>query len=65
MQEIFIIIQGKAMITVDQNETTLEKGDVVSISPPSPHMMKNIGTEDVEYIAMGVSGGENGKTVVV
>jgi mannose-6-phosphate isomerase-like protein (cupin superfamily) len=65
MQEVFIIIQGNAKIRVDKEEATLGRGDTVMVPVGSVHTMKNVGTEDVEYIVIGVSKGTNGKTVLV
>jgi len=65
MQEVFIIILGNAKITVDAEEATLGEGDTVVIPVGSVHKMESIGTEDVEYIVIGISKGTRGKTVVV
>jgi mannose-6-phosphate isomerase-like protein (cupin superfamily) len=65
MQEVFIMIQGKAKITVDEEAEYLDRGDAVVIPVGSVHKMENIGTENVEYIVVGMSKGTGGKTVVV
>ncbi len=65
MQEIFIILQGKVEINVGEESAVLEKGDVVVIPPLKNHKMINIGKIDVEYIVVGISSGDNGKTVTV
>lgn len=65
MDEIFIILKGKAKISIGKEEAELGKGDAVLIPMKSIHQMFNIGTEDVEYIAIGISLGKGGKTIVV
>lgn len=63
MQEIFIILSGSVLITIGQESETLAKGDAVIIPPQAIHVMKNVGSENVEYIAIGVSRDGNGQTV--
>ncbi len=64
MEEVFIIMSGKVEITVEQESATLEKGDAIVIPIHAVHTMKAVGEEDTEYIAMGISLGKGGKTVV-
>jgi mannose-6-phosphate isomerase-like protein (cupin superfamily) len=65
MQEVFIIVHGTAEITIEQEMEALSPGDAVVIPAGSIHTMKNIGQDNVEYVVVGVSLGEGGKTVVV
>jgi mannose-6-phosphate isomerase-like protein (cupin superfamily) len=65
MEEVFVIIKGRARITVDEQEEEMEAGDAVVIPFGCVHEMKNIGQESVEYVVVGVSQGTRGKTVVV
>lgn len=65
MEEVFIIINGKASITVGNETNELVAGDAVVISVAAVHEMKNIGIADVDYIAIGVTIGKDGKTIVV
>lgn len=65
MEEVFIILKGKAKIKVGNGQEVIEKGDAVVIPMRKVHEMKNIGKEEVEYLALGVSLGKGGKTVVV
>ena len=65
MQEIFIIVQGEAEITVGTETVTLHRGDAVVIDPREVHQMQNAGTEVVEYLAIGITSQAGGKTVVV
>jgi quercetin dioxygenase-like cupin family protein len=52
-------------ISIDQEVETLSRGDLVFIPPQAVHRMKNIGHENVEYIALGISKTGRGKTVTV
>jgi mannose-6-phosphate isomerase-like protein (cupin superfamily) len=65
MAEIFIILSGKAEIEIDEVITFLEATDTIYIEQGAKHKMKNIGDENVEYIAIGVVEKAGGKTVVV
>ncbi len=65
MQEIFILVQGEAKITVGQETATLSRGDTVLIDPREVHQMQNSGPETVEYLAIGITTEAGGKTVVV
>lgn len=65
MEEIFIIVSGKAKIIIEKEEAKLSRGDAVLIPIRHIHRMENVGRDIVEYIAIGISKGQGGKTVVV
>lgn len=65
MEEVFIILKGSAKITIDKKSEIIQEGDTVVIPVRGVHTMENVGDVDVEYIAMGISKGKDGKTVVV
>ena len=65
MDEVFIILNGKVEVSVGQEKEKLGKGDAVVIPEGAVHIMKNLTDQDVCYIAIGISRGEDGKTVVV
>jgi len=65
MQEIFIIISGKVKVVVEGKKKMIGKGDLVLVPANKVHVMKNLSDHDVEYIAIGISEGKDGKTVVV
>jgi len=65
MEEIFIILKGQANMTVREEEANLREGEAVVIPAGEVHQMKNVGGEDLEYLAVGISRGKGGKTVVV
>ncbi|HXZ35222.1 MAG TPA: cupin domain-containing protein [Thermodesulfobacteriota bacterium] len=65
MEEIFIILKGQAKILVNGEEAEMGEGEAVIILPREIHQMKNGGGEDLEYLAVGISQGIGGKTVVV
>lgn len=65
MQEIFIIITGRAKMITDDEEIIVEKGDTVVVPVGAIHAMTNLGKVDVEYLAIGVSWQKGGQTVVV
>lgn len=63
MFEIFIILSGKVRVKIDQDEETLEKGDMVVVKEGQVHEFESVSNEDVDYLAMGVTTSENGKTI--
>lgn len=65
MEEVFIILGGRVQVTVGQEADILLPGDAIVISPRKVHEMKNITKTDLEYIVIGISLGQGGKTVVV
>ena len=65
MEEIFILLKGRARVRVGEEEADLDKEEAVVIPPPMVHEMRNAGKEEVEYIVIGISGGKGGKTVRV
>lgn len=65
MDEIFIILNGKTIIKVANEEAELEKGDAVLIPAKLTHKMTNVCNEDVMYIVVGISGEQSGKTIAV
>jgi mannose-6-phosphate isomerase-like protein (cupin superfamily) len=65
MQEIFVVLRGAASITVAAQTVALAPGDAVLIDAREVHRMWNTGAEDVEYLALGVTAGASGRTVVV
>ncbi len=65
MEEIFIILRGQANIRVNGEKADLGEREAAVIAPREVHEMKNAGAEDLEYLAIGISQGKGGKTVVV
>ena len=65
MQEIFIIVAGEAQMKVAGESVVLGRGDAIAIDPREIHRMTNRGSEDVEYLVLGITGNQGGKTVVV
>ena len=64
MEEIFILLKGHAKILVDGEEAEMGEGEAVVIPPRIVHEMKNVGGEDLEYLAVGISRGKGGKTIL-
>ena len=65
MEEIFIILNGTVGVRVKDTDVSLAAGDTIIISPRETHEMRNLSPEPVEYIVVGISGTQNGKTVVL
>jgi mannose-6-phosphate isomerase-like protein (cupin superfamily) len=65
MQEIFILVQGRTQIDIKDESAELNTGDAVFIPVSAVHTMHNPYVEDAAYIAIGITLGRGGKTVVV
>jgi mannose-6-phosphate isomerase-like protein (cupin superfamily) len=65
MQEIFILVAGTAEMTVGDESREAAAGDMIVVEPREIHSMTNVGQTDVEYVVLGISTEEGGKTVVV
>ena len=65
MQEIFVIVAGRAEIRAGETVAELAAGDAVLIPPRQVHQMRNTGHEVVNYVVVGVAEGETGRTIVV
>jgi mannose-6-phosphate isomerase-like protein (cupin superfamily) len=64
MEEVFLILKGQAKIRVAGEEAGMAKGEAVVIPPREVHEMENIGAQDLEYLALGISQGKGGKTLL-
>lgn len=65
MQEIFILISGKAKFIHGKNIYLLSKGDAFITDIKTPHEMINISARDLYYIVIGISKGQGGKTILI
>ncbi|MBU1131780.1 cupin domain-containing protein [Patescibacteria group bacterium] len=65
MDEIFIVLSGKAEINIDKENSILDATDTVYIPQGAEHEMKNISADALEYIAIGIVSQPGGKTIVV
>jgi mannose-6-phosphate isomerase-like protein (cupin superfamily) len=65
MQEIFIIISGQAWMEVSGQAIALARGDAIAIDAREVHRMTNCGNEDVEYVVVGITANQGGRTVVL
>ncbi|MEN6458087.1 MAG: cupin domain-containing protein [Thermoguttaceae bacterium] len=65
MQEVFVLVSGQAEITVENETAALGRGDAVVIDAGEIHQMRNVGTEPVEYLALGITRETGGRTVVL
>lgn len=63
MQEVYILLSGQTKMQINNEETKLIKGDAVVIPIGAVHKMTNLGNDDAEYIIVGVSLQNGGKTI--
>lgn len=64
MQEYFILVGGQAEMLVDSKAVAMGPGDAVLVDAHEVHAMRNVGSEDVEYVVFGVAAGKGGRTIV-
>ena len=64
MQEIFVILSGQHAFVWATKSARCGRGDAVLIDPREVHQMWNDGSDDVEYLAIGIAGGEHGRTML-
>ena len=65
MQEIYILMQGEAEMSINEETATLRRGDTVVIDARAIHKIRNAGSEEVTFIAIGITTESGGKTVIV
>ena len=65
MQEVFVLVEGSVRMEVEAEAAVLRAGDAVVVAPGCAHAMHNIGAGDARYLVLGISRGENGRTIVV
>lgn len=65
MEEIFIIIKGKALMKIGNDKDILAEGDVAIVPIKKVHTMENKGKKAVEYIVIGISQEKGGKTIKI
>lgn len=65
MDEFFIIIKGTVDLKVADEFWRMETGDGVHIPMGEVHKMTNTGESDADYLVVGISFGQKGRTVNV
>ncbi len=65
LEEVFIIVSGECRMQVEDEIIELNRGDAILMAPMEKHEMINISKTAVDYIAIGITTGAGGKTVVV
>jgi len=51
-EEIFICLEGKGIITIDEKEFSFEKHDVAFIAPHSMHSIRNISDDTLKFMVV-------------
>ncbi len=54
MREIFILTEGNATATVNQEQIPMQKGDMLIVDPTEMHSMKNETGTPVLFLAIGI-----------
>ena len=50
--EVYIIVKGKGIITLDDNSTLVEEKNIILINKKVKHKIKNVGNEDLEFYSV-------------
>ena len=53
--ETWIVRSGKARITADGQDMEVGPGDIIVVTPETPHKFKNIGTDRLDIICIHAS----------
>ncbi len=54
MQEVFIIVAGSIVASIDGQDVILKKGDALVAEPGEMHTMKNLTTRTAYFISFGI-----------
>ncbi len=54
MEEFFYFVKGKGVYTVGDEQIPVKSGTFVRILPKKPHMLKNIGEINLEFVYFGI-----------
>ena len=65
MYEVFVLVAGRAQMSVSGASIELEVGDTEVVEPREVHSMRNLGSIPVQYLVFGVATGEGGKTITL
>ncbi len=50
--EIYYILEGSAVLTVDDESYSIQKDDSVYVSPNSKQFIKNVGSDDLRFLCI-------------
>jgi len=53
--EVYYVISGNGVVTVNQESATIRPGDGVPIRPDEAHAVSNSGADDLELMIIGVA----------
>jgi mannose-6-phosphate isomerase-like protein (cupin superfamily) len=54
MQEVFLFVSGRVIMTIDNQDIEVESGDAVIVFPGEKHTMKNLRSREAEFYAIGI-----------
>jgi mannose-6-phosphate isomerase-like protein (cupin superfamily) len=52
--EYFLILEGNGIISIDENNFNIKKGDFVTVEKSEPHSIQNTGDNKLEFISLRV-----------
>jgi mannose-6-phosphate isomerase-like protein (cupin superfamily) len=64
-EEIYYILEGTALMTVDQESVPVGPGDAIAIPPGMVHMICNTGSGTLKFLCCCAPGYEHDDTVLV
>lgn len=50
-EQVYVIVQGRGSMRVDEKRQTVEKGDLIFIPPGTGHAIRNTGHEPLVYVS--------------
>lgn len=60
-EEVYVVVRGVLTLLIEQEEHTLEVGDVARVAPPVRRQLVNQGTELCVILAMGAAEPHDGR----
>ena len=55
-EELIYILSGTGILSIEDETSQIKKGDFIVIPKESPHFIENDGDEQIEIIAIGLTG---------
>lgn len=64
-EEIYYILEGKALMQIEGEDRKVEPGDAIAIPPGKVHTIRNVGPSVLKFLCCCAPGYENDDTILV
>jgi mannose-6-phosphate isomerase-like protein (cupin superfamily) len=55
VEEVYYVINGTGEASVGSETAAIRKGDAIALQLNDPHAFRNIGTDDLEFMILGIA----------